>query len=121
MQSRSGQNCCWVSIVRLRPRVEGSSGGGAPGALGWESAACSQAAHSGLWIKPAKGFGALERLCRCRVDWGCVGPAAVRVLSHNTWSKKPSHTRATSRSKYNKGSVIMTASSYTEMKGDHLT
>lgn len=48
--------------------VSASSGevneGGEPGALERESAPCSRASHSGLWISPIKGLGSLERLRR---------------------------------------------------------
>jgi hypothetical protein len=35
-------------------------GGGKLGALGCASAACSQAAHSGLWTNPGKGLGSFD-------------------------------------------------------------
>src|SRR5262249_47590406 len=63
-QSGAGQKWVWVSTVRRRPRVQVRRGGGEPGALGRESAPCSQASQSGLWISPGKGLGSLERLRR---------------------------------------------------------
>jgi len=59
-----------VSIVRWRPRVKRTRGGGKSGALERAVAPCSQASQSGLWMNPGKGLGAGERLRRSGADLG---------------------------------------------------
>src|SRR5262249_9807601 len=94
-QSRWGQKWREVSIWRRRPRVGTIRGGGAAGACGRESGACSQASQWGLWVRPAKGLGSRFRFGRGDGGSGVIGHAA-ESLGHTQWSMQYSHTRAIS-------------------------
>src|SRR6266446_4945928 len=58
----------------------GSGAGGGRASGSW--AACSQAAQWGLWRRPAKGLGSLERLRGGATGWGGLGASAGRSLGH---------------------------------------
>src|SRR5205823_10736350 len=75
-------------MVRGRPRVNVSRGGGAAGAWGRASAACSQASHSGLWMRPANDFGSLERFGGGRMGSTSLRGVAGHWLGQATCSIK---------------------------------
>ena len=83
-------------MVRWRPRVNVIRGGGAAGAWGRASAACSQASQCGLVMTPAKGFGARWRFGRGGGGARGVGHAVAESLGHTYWSMTHSHTRTIS-------------------------
>jgi len=92
-----------------------------PGALGRESAPCSQASHNGLWMNPVKGLGALERW-----RWGLSGLRSLWGVGrgwsgHQTCMRRQINTRATRRSWYNNRGGAMMMSPFTVMKGDNCT
>ena len=77
-----------VSTWRRRPRVGTIRGGGAEGACGQESVACSQVSQWGLWVRPAKGVGSRVRFGLGDGGAGVVGHA-VQSLRHTQWSMQP--------------------------------
>ena len=76
---------------------EGDDRRGQSGALGRASAPCSQAAQSGLWISPGKGWGSWERLRRAGPAEGRLG-VGLGASGHQTWIRRQTKTRATRRS-----------------------
>jgi hypothetical protein len=91
----SGQPCCGGSPVRGRPRGPESRGGGAQGAGGRDSAAGSQAAHSGLGRRPAKRGSSWERFLKAWTGGRGGGLVPSRPQSHNRarswrWGPSPS-------------------------------
>src|SRR2546426_11919354 len=58
----------------------------------------TQAAHSGLWSRPAKGVGSRERFGRGGLGWRKVGRTPVRAPGHRAWSTTHRQARATSKS-----------------------
>src|SRR5215831_13302233 len=100
-------------MVRRRPRVKVSTGGGAPGALGGASVPFSHASHSGLWISPVKGLGALERWGRSLSSLRDILVVALGWSDHPTWMRRQIKTRATRRSWYNNRFGVMMTSPLT--------
>jgi hypothetical protein len=90
LRPRPCQGLWWPRVA-----VIGGGGAGGGGTLGaW--AACSQAAQSGLWVRPAQGVGSWERWRGRRTAWGGLWYAAVRALGQASCSMRHSHTSANS-------------------------
>jgi hypothetical protein len=83
----------WRGLNNLQ--ANGHPSGGAEGACGRESVACTQASQCGLVVRPTKGVGSRLRIGRGGRGSGSVGHAA-EPLGHTQWSMTHSQTSAIS-------------------------
>src|SRR5215471_8640835 len=98
LQSGSGQKCREVSTWRWRPRVEMRRGDGAQGGSRCDATACAQRSQWGLWMRPGKGVGTMERLRGGVTGVGGLGRAAAGSEGHTQESMRNNHARAISTS-----------------------
>src|SRR5262249_53558935 len=81
----------------------------------------AHASQSGLWSRPVKSVGAVERLRRGLAGLRDIFEVAREGSGHTRWMRKQIKTRATNRSWYHNRFGAMMTSPPTLVKGDDYT